>query len=275
MSTLKSNKNKTNVKEIKNLRKQQCTHCKLLNYSATNKIVGSEISTTEIPLIKRHDDPRVELALNLFDEDDEIEKYFLDKLTFSQNKNKSNNIFSKKIEPNKSYKYFWQASSFEEMGEKNVKKYTNVEKLFSDTDQLNKINKADRLFTVPNKLKQVSQFANCSKFNVDNFSVISTNISSNTSSSENKTKNMQNYKITNSKNSSTFLQYDSNIGLEVQKNKNSELVSKSLSNDSELRINSTSKCNCICNSNSNDSDTNSENSKEICKIIFFLYIFYD
>lgn len=134
LAELKSKKSQISSSEIKNLRKQQCPYCKSHGNSLSNIEMPQKNATLpdEISSVKRHHDPRVELALNLFDDDDdEIGKYFLEKFTFSNDKAKKRGFLNEKLEQ-KSSKFFWQASSFEEMGEKNVKQTANVEKLFSD-----------------------------------------------------------------------------------------------------------------------------------------------
>lgn len=84
----------------------------------------------QVSLIKKHNDPRIELALNLFDEQDEIGQYFLEKFKYSHGSN--NTSFSKEGAKNKSNKFYWQASTFEQMGEKNVMKFKNIERLFAN-----------------------------------------------------------------------------------------------------------------------------------------------
>lgn len=145
LAEIKSKKSQINSNELKNLRKQQCPYCKSLVNSLSNAETSqaNDVSRDKIPSIKQHHDPRVELALNLFDDDDdEIGKYFLEKFTFSNDRAKKRGFINDKLKQ-KSSKFFWQASSFEEMGEKNVKQFTNVEKLFSN--RLGGAGTADRL----------------------------------------------------------------------------------------------------------------------------------
>lgn len=75
----------------------------------------------------------MELALNLFDDDDHVGKYFLEKFKYFQDRtSKSSSFVADKLQDgSKANKFFRQASSFEEMGEKNVMKYKNIERLFS------------------------------------------------------------------------------------------------------------------------------------------------
>lgn len=140
MRTKKFDHSKTTStpQELKRMRRRQCGYCKSAasldrsNLSAFDSDVDTDRPTTSH--LKKHDDPRIELALNLFDdEDDSVGKYLLDKFTFSQNNIKSKEQFNrlKLHETNRSNKFFWEASSFEEMGEKNVKRRSNVERLFS------------------------------------------------------------------------------------------------------------------------------------------------
>lgn len=126
---VRAEKNKNRPKEVKSLRKQQCCYCTSQNSNSIKCKTELHLIYEDVPPVKRHDDPRVELALNLFGEDDVIGKHILEKFKFSSEKPEAKNIFG--VNCRSKYKNFLQTSEFVEMGEKNVMKYTDVQKLFA------------------------------------------------------------------------------------------------------------------------------------------------
>lgn len=122
MDENQKNKPKVDAKKAKQLRKPECAFCIARKAEISVKLEDT-IS------IKKHNDPRIELALNLFDDDDDIGKYFLDKLKYSGDTKSS---FGKTSTKSQSNKFYWQASAFEQMGEKNVMNYKNIERLFAN-----------------------------------------------------------------------------------------------------------------------------------------------
>lgn len=128
MAESRQNKPKTDAKKAIQLRKLLCPYCVDRKKSISEKDTEDD-SRDEESTIKKHNDPRIELALNLFDEDDEIGKYFLEKFKYSRD--------SKPATKNKSNKFYWQASSFEQMGEKNVMQCKNIERLFANPNPSN------------------------------------------------------------------------------------------------------------------------------------------
>jgi hypothetical protein len=83
---MKEKKPRTRAREAKSLRKSSCTKTKNQAHPEA-RVVGVEKDGSTI---KKHDDPRVELALNLFDENDDIGKYFLDKFKFTRDRSNRN-----------------------------------------------------------------------------------------------------------------------------------------------------------------------------------------
>lgn len=81
VAEMKETKSRSKAKEAEYLRKENSMF-KTKNIEVSKTQVGSKNTRT----IKKHDDPRVELALNLFDENDEIGKYFLDKFKFTRDR---------------------------------------------------------------------------------------------------------------------------------------------------------------------------------------------
>lgn len=270
LAEIKSKKSQINANELKNLRKQQCPYCKSLmnSQSIAETSQTNETSRDIIPSIKQHHDPRVELALNLFDDDDdEIGKYFLEKFTFSNDKEKKRGFINDKLKQ-KSSKFFWQASSFEEMGEKNVKQFANVEKLFSN--RLRGVGIADRFSKSEESENKSSSLEKCIRKLEDVESEIISSVTdmkmndSSFSEDSNKTKSSK----SNEKNHSGILESTmssndcDNSSKLVSANDTNSTFDDSLNNSkegAEMKI-----CTCGSGTISDTSDSDSEDSDEAC-----------
>ncbi len=220
-------------------------------------------------LVKRYDDPRIELALNLFDEDDEIGKYFLNKFTFSRNKTKKNELFNEKMDRNKSNKFFWQASTFEEMGEKNVKKFKDVAELFSNPNVSNSIDGlqnrlGQKCCTSENSPEPC--VANQITKRLDNLSLSQKNCDQDSDQD-------QKFKYSEEKLKDLRIN-SSNRTCTAENNKSIEEMSSESTNNGGSCVDSTldnensiepKTCSCISESDSENSDTDSADSDDICK----------
>lgn len=260
---VRAEKNKSRPKEVKNLRKQQCFHCTSQNIDSVKCKTELHLFYEDGPPVKRHDDPRVELALNLFGEDDVIGKHILEKFKFSSEKPEAKNLFG--VNCRSKYKKFLQTSEFVEMGEKNVMKYTDVQKLFAR--RLGGVTEVTGSFCSPidegkvgNKLKKLDlnspklagsvqdeissdhKTVACEKQAV--FSTIPESLSS-SKRKPNDTKVMESVS-----NADISLIFDENV---------SDI------NHSDAKLPKSKVCNCSSTSDSDGTDTDSEDSDDACK----------